>query len=38
MTNEKLAPVPPGEVLFEEFLKPLGLSENRLALSVSSRP
>ena len=24
----------PGEVLLEEFLKPMGLSQNRLALSV----
>lgn len=31
---DKLAPVHPGEVLFEEFLKPLGLSQNRLALDI----
>jgi addiction module HigA family antidote len=28
---KKLAPIPPGEVLFEEFMKPLGMSRNRLA-------
>jgi addiction module HigA family antidote len=35
MTNEeRLAPVHPGEVLLEEFLKPMGLSQNRLALDI----
>jgi addiction module HigA family antidote len=34
MTEEKLKPVHPGEVLLEEFLKPMGLSQNRLALSI----
>ena len=34
MTTRKLAPVHPGEVLHEEFLRPLGLSQNRLALDV----
>lgn len=34
MTEQKLKPVHPGEILLEEFLKPLGLSQNRLALSV----
>jgi addiction module HigA family antidote len=29
-----LAPVHPGEVLLEEFLKPMGLSQNRLALDI----
>lgn len=32
--SEKLAPVHPGEVLLEEFLKPLGLSQNQLALAI----
>ena len=32
--DKKLAPVHPGEVLLEEFLKPLGLSQNRLALDI----
>lgn len=31
---EKLQPVHPGEVLLEEFLKPMGLSQNRLALEI----
>jgi antitoxin HigA-1 len=34
MTTRKLAPVHPGEVLYEEFLRPLGLSQNRLALDI----
>lgn len=38
MTDKMLAPVHPGEVLLEEFLKPLGLSQNRLALSVGVSP
>lgn len=33
MTKE-LAPVHPGEVLLEEFLNPMGLSQNRLALDI----
>ena len=33
MKTDKLAPVHPGEVLLEEFLKPLNLSQNRLALN-----
>ena len=31
---KKLSPVHPGEVLLEEFLTPMGLSQNRLALDV----
>jgi len=38
MANKKLAPVHPGEVLLEEFLTPLGLSQNKLALSVGVSP
>lgn len=38
MTRRKLAPVHPGEVLLEEFLKPLGLSQNRLALHIGVSP
>ena len=34
----KLPPVHPGEVLLEEFLKPLGLSQYRLAKSTSVPP
>ncbi|MBN1602196.1 MAG: HigA family addiction module antidote protein [Chitinispirillaceae bacterium] len=32
--DKKLAPVHPGEVLLEEFLKPMELSQNRLAISI----
>jgi addiction module HigA family antidote len=38
MTEERLPPVHPGEVLLEEFLKPLGLSQNRLGLSIGVHP
>ena len=38
MTKKKLAPIHPGEVLLEEFLKPMGLSQNRLALSIGVHP
>ena len=34
MSDEKLHPVHPGEVLQEEFLNPLGLSQNQLALAL----
>ena len=34
MSKRRLQPVHPGEVLHEEFLKPMGLSQNRLALDV----
>ena len=34
MAEDKLMPVHPGEVLLEEFLKPMGLSQNRLALDI----
>jgi addiction module HigA family antidote len=32
--NKKLKPVHPGEILHEEFMKPLGLSMNRMALDL----
>lgn len=32
--TDKLAPVHPGEVLFEEFIKPMKLSQNRLAIDI----
>ena len=34
MIKDKLAPIHPGEVLLEEFLKPMGLSQNRVALDI----
>lgn len=38
MKKEKLHPVHPGEVLLEEFLKPMGISQNRLALNIGVSP
>jgi len=38
MDERKLRPVHPGEVLLEEFLKPMGLSQNRLALDIGVHP
>jgi antitoxin HigA-1 len=34
MKKNKLHPIHPGEVLLEEFLKPMGLSQNKLALNI----
>ena len=38
MPRKKLPPVPPGEVLLEEFLKPLGISQYQLAKDISVPP
>ncbi len=38
MPRKKLPPVPPGEVLLEEFLKPLGVSQYQLAKDISVPP
>jgi addiction module HigA family antidote len=35
MTSKRLAPIHPGEILLEEFLKPMGLSQYRLAKDIS---
>lgn len=32
--KRKLHPIQPGEVLLEEFLKPMGISQNRLAINI----
>ena len=32
--SEKLPPIHPGEILREDFMKPLGISMNRLALDL----
>ena len=32
--TEKLFPIHPGEVLLEEFIKPMSLSQNRLAIDI----
>lgn len=38
MAAKKLAPLHPGEVLLEEFLTPLGLSQNALARELKIPP
>lgn len=38
MSKRRLRPVHPGEVLLAEFLKPMGLSQNRLALDLGVPP
>ena len=38
MKKDKIPPIHPGEILFEEFLKPMGLSQNRLALEIKVPP
>ncbi len=38
MSETELHPVHPGEVLLEEFLKPMRLSQNRLALDIGVHP
>jgi addiction module HigA family antidote len=38
MTHRKIPPVHPGEILLEEFLSPLGLSQYRLAKETSVPP
>ena len=35
MSEEKLPPIHPGEILLEEFLKPMGISQYRLAKEIS---
>ena len=34
MSNKKIPPIHPGEILLEEFLKPMGLSQNKIALDI----
>jgi len=36
--TEKLHPIHPGEVLLEEFLKPMNLSQHRLAIEIGVDP
>jgi len=38
MNKRKIRPVHPGEILLEEFLKPMGLSQNRLARDLRVPP
>jgi addiction module HigA family antidote len=32
--SKKIAPIHPGEILLEEFLKPMDISQNRLAIDI----
>jgi addiction module HigA family antidote len=38
MKNKKLPSIHPGEILIEEFLKPMGISQYRLAKDISVPP
>lgn len=38
MASKRLAPVHAGEILFEEFLVPMGISQYRLAKDISVSP
>jgi len=38
MGNDRIAPVHPGEILLEEFLKPMRISQNRIALDIRVPP
>jgi addiction module HigA family antidote len=38
MARKKLPPVHPGEILLEEFLRPLGISQYRLAKDICVPP
>jgi len=35
---DKIPPIHPGEILLEEFLRPMGISQSRLARSISVSP
>ncbi len=36
--TEKLPPIHPGEILYEEFMRPLGLSSNAVARAIGVTP
>lgn len=38
MVEQKLPPIHPGEILLEEFLKPMGISQYRLAKDINVPP
>jgi len=38
MKNKKLPPIHPGEILRDEFLEPMGISQYRLAKDISVPP
>ena len=35
---KRLDPIPPGEILAEEFMKPNGISQNRLSRDIDVNP
>jgi len=38
MDRKRMKPIHPGEILFEEFLKPMNLSQNKLAKDIGISP
>jgi addiction module HigA family antidote len=38
MSRERIPPVHPGEILLEEFMKPMGISQNELARALKVPP
>jgi addiction module HigA family antidote len=38
MIRKRLEPIPPGEILLEEFMKPMHISINRLARDIDVPP
>jgi addiction module HigA family antidote len=38
MEKQRIRPAHPGEILFEEFLKPMGITQTKLALVISVPP
>jgi len=38
MSKRKLTPIPPGEILYEDFMKPMGVSINALAREIAVQP
>lgn len=36
--NDKLPPIHPGEILMEEFLEPMGITQHKLAVSIKVPP
>ncbi|WP_123307333.1 HigA family addiction module antitoxin [Cellulomonas sp. PhB143] len=37
-TTDKIAPIHPGEVLMEDFIEGLGITQNKLAVSIGVPP
>jgi addiction module HigA family antidote len=37
-TNDKIAPIHPGEVLMEDFIAGFGITQNKLAVSIAVPP